>query len=646
MYTDYALAIVYITGEDLYFGAWTLAIVVVPSLLISLFTFILHKKSKGQFLMKVYVSRPVVYTLCALLHGHVARCLMWLKLLVKKETLFGVRKVLWAFRDITSYAETFIHSLPQLCLQLYVMVIYTGHPTPLQYISFVSSLISAAWAIQSQFNGLKWKLLSFEINLCWFASRATATFMIASVNKAAPFLLLIVHLLLMFPLWFYQNNIQPCRKKRGTTRFELIFTDVFYAGIYAASNTVTPITCKYQLPLAFILLAENFICIGLGFKKGKVLRPIDYFQKHRKDYNDYYLKNSTLPNYCKYDRHGLSNFNGTESVDSRYCLIDFRTWNQSSITVFLACSVTVLGFIQVLIVVLLRYRKVIDEEAMVSKLGSFGFRKNPSNKCKENGNNDNKPVVVTTTTSVILTPKTSPVAVTKKQNKNGRKSDVESSPCSGYNKNKEYLNIENITFEKGTPLGSYSSKDGSQSSGGSLLSHFSESPCDQKDEFSNLYINSDCEVIEDITFEKRAASPFCSTHKDGSKSCDDSVCTLPVSHSNNIPHGNENNSYINKDGRQNSDDNGGMIVPFHSNNNTHGNEHNSCTNKNGSRNRDVNDDIRLMCSHDNNITNENENNSDSCERTGHSTNSNANNVAEEVRLRENNSVDTLREGKN
>ena len=608
MYTDYALAIVYITGGDLYFGVWTLGIVVVPSLLISLFTFILHKKSKGQFLMKVHFSRPFVYTLCALLHGHVARCLMWLKLLVKKETLFGVRKALWAFRDITSYAETFIHSLPQLCLQLYVMVIYTGKPTPLQYISFVSSWISAAWAIQSQFDGLKWKLLSFEINLCWFASRATATFMIASVNKAAPFLLYAIHLLLMFPLWFYQNKIHPCRKKRGTTRFELIYTDVFYAGIYAASNTVTPITCKYQLPLAAFLLVENLICIGLGFRKGKVLRHTSYFRKHRKDYNDHYLKNTTQTDNCMYNRYGGNNFKGTESaaVDSgSYCLIDFSNWNKSSVTIILACTVAVLGFIQVFIVVLLRHRKVIDEEAMVSKLGSFELRKKPSNKCNDN---DNKLVVVTATTSEMLTPKSSPVGVAKKPSHDkddGRSSDGDGSlPSSSYPQKNKHLNtnnsskgdmIENITSEKTLLPRSYNDKDGNKSSGESILSH-SDSSCHHQKEFSNLNPDSSSNAIDDISFEKGFSCP---SYKDDSKSSA-SVSELP-SHKNNTICDNANNLQTNKDCSHNSD---GKLPSSHSNNKNDENKNNLHKNEDGNRDSGVSGN-KLPSSHSNNITDAN-----------------------------------------
>ena len=524
MYTDYALAVVYITSGDLYFGGWTLGFVVVPSLFISLFTFILHKKSNGKFLMKVHVSKPVVYTLCVLLHGHVARCLMWLILLVKKETLFGMRKALWAFRDITSYAETFTHSLPQLCMQLYVMVIYTGKPTPLQYISFVSSWISAAWAIQSQFNGLKWKLLSFEINLCWFASRATAAIMIASVSKMAPFLLLSVHFLLMFPLWFFQNKFKPCRKKRGTNRFELIVTDAFYAAIYAGSNTATPITCKYQLPLAVLLLFENLFCVFYGMFYGKISRHIEHFKAHRVDYH---FENSTqVLADCSQQISSKNDIDGSD-VYSKFCQIEFDTWIKSSMTVAFAFTVTILGFLQVVVIVLLRYRKVIEEEAMISKLGSFEFREKNGNH-NSNGNKDNKHMVVTTTTD-LSTPKTSPSARVKpspsqlhnnSNNKDGGRSSGSSSLSLSFCQKNEFLNgdgsgdnIEVITFEKEARPFYSINKDDSRSGPDPLLNHCTINNKQNNDRNSSISSQKKTKatVEEHITFEK--GSPSCRTDR-------------------------------------------------------------------------------------------------------------------------------------
>ena len=384
---------------DTYFGSWTLGFVIVPSFFISLFTFILHKKSNGRFLMKIHVSKPLVYSLCAILHGHIARCVMWLALLMRKETLFGVRKALWAFRDITSYAETFTHSLPQLCLQLYVMVIYTGSPTGLQLLSFISSLLSAAWAIHSQFQGIRWKLLSFEINLCWFASRAAASILLASVYKSAPFWLLAIHFLLMFPLWFWQKSLKPFRKKRGTSRFELIITDVFYAGIYAGSNTATPITCKYQLPLAIVLLVENLVCIFVGLQFGNIYRPKDHFKNFQTDYKIEDLK--LFFDSCREEmRHKGDSY-------IRFCRVGFVRWVKSHITFTFALTLTILGFLQVIIVVFLRYRKIIDEDAMVSKLGDS--RNNRRSHTSDGKKGDSILVaVMTTATDTSMSPRASP----------------------------------------------------------------------------------------------------------------------------------------------------------------------------------------------------------------------------------------------
>ncbi|MEM7512923.1 MAG: hypothetical protein AAF388_18485, partial [Bacteroidota bacterium] len=53
-----------------------------------------------------------------------------------------------------------------------------------------------------------------------------------------------------------------------------------------------------------------------------------------------------------------------------YCTVPYKTWVQSSITTRLSIAVTVFAFIQLIIVVILRQRKIISEDAMVSKLGA------------------------------------------------------------------------------------------------------------------------------------------------------------------------------------------------------------------------------------------------------------------------------------
>uniref|UniRef100_A0A7M5UXZ5 XK-related protein n=1 Tax=Clytia hemisphaerica TaxID=252671 RepID=A0A7M5UXZ5_9CNID len=365
MYTDYAVAYYYFENNDVFFGGWTLTPVLLTSFFISLYTFILHNKSNGKFLMKIHFSKPLVYSLCLILHGHVARCLMWLTVLVERIPLLGVRKALWAFRDITSYAETFTHALPQLFLQMYIIVLYNGDFNAIQLICFVSSWLSAAWGIQSQFDGIKWKLLTFEMNLFWFASRAAATTMLASIHKSAPFIMILGHFLLMFPLWFWQNNFKPFRKKRGSNRFELIITDAFYAGIYAGSNTATPTTCKYQFWLAVVLFFENILCVILGMRFGTVQRPLEHFINNQMEYKHHRLNYGDLLNrtagYCVDTPHWKYKV---------HCTVPYNTWIKSRITSWLAVGVTVFAFIQLVIIVILRQRKIIAEDAMVSKLGA------------------------------------------------------------------------------------------------------------------------------------------------------------------------------------------------------------------------------------------------------------------------------------
>ena len=436
MYTDIALAFFYFSKCDYWFGSWTLGFVVVPSFFISLYTFILHKKSGGKFLMKVSVPKPVVYSLCLMLHGHIARCIMWLTLLMKRVPLLGVRKALWAFRDITSYAETFTHSLPQLCLQLYVMVIYNGTYTELQVICFVSSWLSAAWGIQSQFDGIKWKLVAFEVNLFWFASRAAAVDMLASFYKPASFIMMFLHFLLMFPLWFVQNKFTPFRRKQGTNRFDLIVTDAFYAAIYAGSNTATPITCKYQLPLAIILCVENCICIFLGYHRGTVTRKITHFDMHKENYS--------IKNITQFGTESCTDFQGSNT--NSLCNVPFETWQKSNLTFRLAITVTVIGFLQVMVIVILRWRKVIANDAMVSKLGSTDFRKKADGRVTSSNS-----TVPRFTKSSENSPVTSPVSSPPWQNSEERRltlpsttnQAITSTETIDKNKEKVGLGIEN-----------------------------------------------------------------------------------------------------------------------------------------------------------------------------------------------------------
>ncbi|XP_066923429.1 uncharacterized protein [Clytia hemisphaerica] len=367
MYTDVAVAFYYFKKNDYYFGSLTLIIVIVPSLIISVYTFAIHKKTNGIFLRDTPVSKPMVYGLCLILHGHVARCLMWLTVLYKKISLIGVSDGLWLFRDITSYAETFTYALPQLFLQTYIVVLYYGEFELIQAICIASSWLSAAWGIQSQFKGAKWKLLTFEMNLFWFASRAAAIALLASIDKSAPFIMLLGHFILVCPLWFWQNNIKPFRIKAKTSRLQLFITDAFYASIYGASNTVTPTVCRNQFWLSILLFTENIICIIAGRCYGKVDRTIGHFKRNCDYYSDA-LNSKNLEqsffNDTKYCQH-MPQFD-----DQIHCAVDFNQWIQSKITFWLSIGVAVFAFIQLLIVVILRRYKYISAEAMVSKLGT------------------------------------------------------------------------------------------------------------------------------------------------------------------------------------------------------------------------------------------------------------------------------------
>lgn len=362
MYTDIALGITYLYNEDVWWGGLTLGFVLLSSIMISLFTFSLHKRSNGMFLTKLKVSKPLIYTLCLFLHGHFARCLMWLKLLYEEIPLIGVKAALWIFRDITSYAEVFIESIPQLCLQCYVITIDQGDATDLQKASVIASWLSASWGLLSQFDGFYWKLIAFELNLFWFAARALAVALLASVHKVVAPMMFIVHFLLMLPLWFWQNSYKPFRKKRDVSRSQIVITDIFYSTIYATCNTATPITCNYPLCLAFVLALENITCYVLADHLGEFKRSKSHFKR-------YGYKNDTYK--CHPD----------ESV----CRGKLEHWRWSGEVIEIGHIITIIALLQVVLISLMKYKKVIREDAMVSQLGSYSFRKSQSRQASEAG---------------------------------------------------------------------------------------------------------------------------------------------------------------------------------------------------------------------------------------------------------------------
>lgn len=362
MYTDFALGFHYLYHKHYWWAGFTLGFVLTSSFLISIFTCSLHHKSDGKFLMKVKVNKPLVYTLCAFLHGHLARCLMWLKLLYNEIPLIGVKAALWIFRDITSYAEVFMESIPQLCLQCYVVVIERGDYNKFQLLCCIASWLSASWGLLSQFDGFKWKLVAFELNLFWFAARALAVALLASANKLAACLLIVVHLVAMLPLWFWQNSYKPFRKKQGASRFQLAITDVFYSTIYATCNCATPITCNYPTILAFLLAAENITCYLLAFSHGIIQRKRQHFKDYTHDYKN-------LSDKCVN--------NETLSLKTK-CSIDFSVWRYGEMCVITGCVITVIALLQVLLIALMKWGRMVEDDAMVSQLGSFTFRKSTS----------------------------------------------------------------------------------------------------------------------------------------------------------------------------------------------------------------------------------------------------------------------------
>ena len=275
MYTDIAQGIIHFKNSKRWYGHLTLTLVVAPAFINSVYTAFMFYSNKGKIVLRVRFPYPMlIYLLCFFLHGHIARQIIWIYAIRTKAFNGRLAKELVSTnRDMSFYLEVFLESLPQMWLQLYIMIVMYGELTSFGLVTLLTSFMAASWGLLLLFDTGISKLFAFLINLFWMSSRVLSFAVFASIERYAPFVLLAAHYMLVLPLWFYEIKKHPF-ERRGQRHgmCHSLVSDFFFATMYAVCNTVTPMITRYYFALSWIFMLENVGCFTSVFFYGKIKR--------------------------------------------------------------------------------------------------------------------------------------------------------------------------------------------------------------------------------------------------------------------------------------------------------------------------------------------------------------------------------------
>ncbi|XP_066916065.1 uncharacterized protein [Clytia hemisphaerica] len=278
-YTDIAQSVIHFCNHKRWYGHLTMALVVAPALINSVYTACMFYCNKGRIVHNVKFPYPkVVYVLCFLLHGHYARQIIWIYALRTKALNERLAKELVSTgRDMSFYLEIFLESMPQMMLQLYIMTVIYGELRLMGCITLFTSFVATSWGLLLLYNDGKERFFAFLINGFWLASRVLSLAVFSSIRRFAIFAILSVHFLFVLPLWFYESKRHPLAEERLTRRgfCHTFVSDFFFAILYAVCNTVTPMITRYYFPLSFMFIIENVVCAVTVYYFGEVKRIVN-----------------------------------------------------------------------------------------------------------------------------------------------------------------------------------------------------------------------------------------------------------------------------------------------------------------------------------------------------------------------------------
>ena len=311
----------------------SLALVFTPAIINSVYTAVMFYSNNGKIVLGVkFPYKKLVYLLCLCLHGNIARQIIWLYAL-KTKTVKGrslAKELALTNRDMSFYLQVFFESLPQMWLQLYIMIVRYGDFSIMGVVTLSTSFLTASWGVLLMFESYRSKFFAFQLNALWMCSRVLALAVFASIIRAAPFALLLLHFIAVLPLWFFEIKKQPFARRSERHGFCHTFTsDLFFAVLYAVCNTVTPMVTMYYVPLSIIFFLENTGCCISVYYYGEIRRL------------------------------GKDNIR----TDMNFCDWEYALWFIIAFSV-----VTLIAFLQTTILFLLKHRRMLEENFMQSSI--------------------------------------------------------------------------------------------------------------------------------------------------------------------------------------------------------------------------------------------------------------------------------------
>ncbi|XP_078679966.1 XK-related protein 8-like [Branchiostoma floridae x Branchiostoma belcheri] len=207
--TDVGLAVQFFRSGDITWFALTLVFVILPSIVenFAIFWYRLWR----QFIQSNHCAVDKVGTVvCALQLGVIAIYCYACRDILKNGQWNGQPLI-----DISSMYEVILESLPQLCLQLYIIISTGRQPNVTQILGIVTSLVAAVkavvmmWYNEQNYSGLRMKIIFGFLFTAWksveLSARVLAIALLATVIKAWILLLIGGNWLLMTIVYLCLN---------------------------------------------------------------------------------------------------------------------------------------------------------------------------------------------------------------------------------------------------------------------------------------------------------------------------------------------------------------------------------------------------------------------------------------------------------
>lgn len=247
--SDVTLGVTYLHNYDIWHGSLTLMLVFISHFVFSVNMVMFISVSDGECIKKLLLCN-LKYML---LPSPILLIVLWK---IKTKTFKRERqlKFLSLLRKRMALIELFFESIPQVCLQAYIIISTQGYITTLQTVTCCISLFTASLGSANEFNGLMAKCFVFVTNIFWLFTRIIAIAMLGCIQKYLPFLFVLAN--------FAMYSLLDCYERQESA------TRIVIGPLFSLCCTFSPLFSLRTFEVATFLTLANGIAFVISANFG------------------------------------------------------------------------------------------------------------------------------------------------------------------------------------------------------------------------------------------------------------------------------------------------------------------------------------------------------------------------------------------